>query len=77
MLDIVVLSKFYLKKFKGNILALILIIAVVFASFSQSSVGVGTVTPDPSALLDVYSTNKGFLPPRISKTQMDDISSPA
>ena len=77
MLDIVVLSKFYLKKFKGNKLALILIIAVVFASFSQSSVGVGTVTPDPSAILDVYSTNKGFLPPRMSKTQMDAISSPA
>ena len=77
MLDIVVLSKFYLKKFKGNKLALILIIAVVFASFSQSSVGIGTVTPNPSAILDVYSTNKGFLPPRMSKTQMNAISSPA
>ena len=34
MLNIVILSKFYLKKFReGNKLALILIIAVVFASF--------------------------------------------
>ena len=77
MLDIVVLSKFYLKKFKGNKLALILIIAVVFASFSQSSVGVGTVTPNLSAILDVDSTNKGFLPPRMSGGQMNAISNPA
>ena len=77
MLDIVVLSKFYLKKFKGNKLALILIIAVVFASFSQSSVGVGTVTPNLSAILDVDSTNKGFLPPRMSGGQMNAIISPA
>ena len=76
MLNIVVLSKFYLKKFKGNKLALILIIAVVFASFSQSSIGIGTVTPHISAILDVDSTNKGFLPPRMSTTEMAAINSP-
>ena len=76
MLNIVVLSKFYLKKFKGNKLALILIIAVVFASFSQSSIGIGTVTPHISAILDVNSTTKGFLPPRINKIQMKAINNP-
>ena len=77
MLNIVILSKFQLKKFKEYKLALILIIAVVFASFSQNSIGIGTDTPEPSALLEVRSTNKGFLLPRMDKTQMDEIISPA
>ncbi|MEJ7587323.1 MAG: DNRLRE domain-containing protein [Ferruginibacter sp.] len=34
----------------------------------NSQVGIGTVTPVPSAQLDVTSTNKGFLPPRVSLT---------
>ena len=58
-------------------ITLILITIVVFASFSQSSVGIGTVAPHQSAILDVYSTNKGLLPPRMSKDQMDAIISPA
>ena len=57
-------------------ITLILIIAVVFASFSQNSIGIGTVTPHQSAILDVYSTHKGFLPPRMSATEMDVINSP-
>ena len=58
-------------------ITLILIIAVVFASFSQNSIGIGTVTPHQSAILDVYSTHKGFLPPRMSATEMDVINSPS
>ena len=77
MLDIVVLYKFHLKKFKGNILVLILIIAVVFASFSQNSIGIGIATPDPSALLEVSTTDKGFLLPRMRNTEMNAISSPS
>ena len=30
--------------------------------------GIGTTTPNASAKLDVYSTNKGFLPPRVTLT---------
>ena len=58
-------------------ITLILIIAVVFASFSQNSIGIGTVTPQQSAILDVYSTHKGFLPPRMTEDQMDVINSPS
>lgn len=39
------------------------------------NVGVG-VTPDASALLDISSTTKGLLPPRMTTTQRDAISSP-
>jgi uncharacterized protein (TIGR02145 family) len=41
------------------------------------SVGIGTNTPAASALLDVSSTTKGFLPPRMTTTQRDAIASPA
>jgi len=41
------------------------------------SVGIGTTTPAASSLLDVTSTTKGFLPPRMTTTQINAISSPA
>ena len=44
-------------------------------SFSQ--VGIGTVTPDESAILDISSTNKGFLLPRMNEAQRDAIANPA
>jgi hypothetical protein len=58
-----------------KILFLILISVSVFAQ-----TGIGTTTPNPSAKLDVYSTNKGFLPPRVTLTSVTDastITSPA
>jgi hypothetical protein len=39
--------------------------------------GVGTLTNVASALLELDSTTKGFLPPRMTTTQMNAISSPA
>lgn len=41
------------------------------------NVGVGTATPAASAQLDVSSTTKGFLPPRMDSTQRNAIVSPA
>jgi uncharacterized protein (TIGR02145 family) len=40
------------------------------------NVGIGTLTPVASAQLDITSTNKGFLPPRMTKTQRDAIATP-
>ena len=34
--------------------------------------GIGTTTPNASAKLDVYSDNKGFLPPRVTLTSATD-----
>lgn len=42
---------------------------------SGGNVGIGTATP--SAKLDVSSTTQGFLPPRMTTTQKNAISSPA
>ena len=44
----------------------------IFASKAQT--GIGTTTPDPSSKLDVSSTNKGFLPPRVTLTSTTDIT---
>jgi hypothetical protein len=42
--------------------------------------GIGTTTPNSSAKLDVFATNKGFLPPRVtllSATDVTTITTPA
>lgn len=44
---------------------------------STGNIGVGTTTPVASAKVDVTSTTQGFLPPRMTTTQRDAISSPA
>lgn len=55
-----------------------LLFAIIVAPlqlFSQT--GIGTTSPDASAKLEVNSTNKGFLPPRMTSTQRAAIASPA
>jgi len=44
---------------------------------TSGNVGIGTSSPDASALLDVSSTTQGFLPPRMTTSERDAISSPA
>lgn len=44
---------------------------------NSGGIGINTSTPDASAQLDIVSTTKGFLPPRMTTVQRDSISSPA
>lgn len=54
------------------------IIAFFVLSFAlNAQVGVGIATPDASAMLDVTSTTKGFLAPRMTAAQIAAISTPA
>ena len=47
------------------------------AGITNAQVGIGTPNPNASAQLDVSSTTKGFLPPRMTQAQRNSISSPA
>jgi hypothetical protein len=58
----------------------LLLLFLVISSGLYAQTGIGTTTPNASAKLDVFSTNKGFLPPRVTLTSTTDaatISSPA
>jgi hypothetical protein len=54
-------------------LSSLLLILIVNAQ----SVGIGTSSPDSSAILELKATAKGFLPPRMASIQRDAIVSPA
>ena len=59
----------------------IILLAALFCSlksFSQNNnVGIGTLTPNASALLDVVSTSKGMLVPRMTTLQMNAVAAPS
>lgn len=61
-------------KLKGTLLT-VLFSLLVFVANAQ--VGVGTISPDASAQLDVQSTTKGALIPRMLDTERTAIVSPA
>jgi hypothetical protein len=53
----------------------ILVLLYLIVSFKlNAQTGIGTTTPNASAKLDVYATNKGFLPPRIALTGTLDVT---
>ena len=55
------------------------IFAVMFFCLTVSSaqVGIGTETPESSSMLDISSTSKGILVPRMTENQKNAISTPA
>lgn len=45
--------------------------------FAADNVGIGTTAPDTTAILDLVSTSRGFLVPRLTTAQRNTITSPA
>jgi uncharacterized protein (TIGR02145 family) len=46
-------------------------------STANAQVGIGTETPHASATLDLTSSSQGFLPPRMTEAQRNNITTPA
>jgi uncharacterized protein (TIGR02145 family) len=49
---------------------------LVLCFSATAQVGIGTITPDASAILDLTSTNKALLLPRMNQTQINAIANP-
>ena len=62
---------------KASIFSLLLILLSSITLAQNTAVGVGTVNPHPSAELEISSTKRGLLPPRMSSQQRDSIVDPA
>ncbi|OIQ28176.1 MAG: hypothetical protein BM564_10655 [Bacteroidetes bacterium MedPE-SWsnd-G2] len=58
-----------------HIFSLCLIVFITQSNIAQ--IGIGTTTPDPSAMLDVSSTDKGLLVPRLTNANIAAIENPA
>ncbi|RDK88901.1 cell wall anchor protein [Marinirhabdus gelatinilytica] len=51
--------------------------SLIFIITTNAQVGIGTVTPDPSAAFEISSTDGGMLTPRMTTAQRTGISNPA
>src|SRR5688572_20817827 len=56
---------------------LTLVFLIILIGTNAQNVGIGTTSPNASALLDLNSTTRGLLLPRLNNTQMFGIQSPA
>lgn len=56
--------------------SLIYLLLLTLTTIAQAQIGIGTTTPANSAKLDITSTNKGFLPPRMTYIQRNAIAAP-
>lgn len=65
-----------IKFFHSIALVAILTLGASQAIFAQGNVGIGTTSPDASAVLDIVSTTKGVLVPRLKTADRDAIVSP-
>jgi hypothetical protein len=55
----------------------ILLLAYSISTYAQVGINADNSSPDPSAMLDVKSTDKGMLMPRMTLAQRNAIVSPA
>ena len=59
-------------------ISFVLLASGIFQSIdSKAQVGIGISPPDSSAVLELYSTSRGFLMPRLTTAERDLISNPA
>ena len=61
---------------RGNMTVQNSMLTSAFTITEYGPVGIGTTEPSTSALLDIKSTTKGFLPPRMTTDERSAISTP-
>lgn len=61
---------------KYNLILFVFLMCLI-NSRSSAQLGIGTNSPNASAMLDITATNKGLLIPRMTNSQKNAISSPA
>jgi hypothetical protein len=69
------MSKLFLRP--AALLALLLLAAPRLTHAQTGAVGIGTTAPDASAALDIVSSSKGLLLPRLTQAQVAAIAGPA
>jgi hypothetical protein len=62
---------------KKFIVSFFLFVGLVSLNTGYAQIGIDTDTPDPSSALDINSTSAGFLAPRMTRAQMNNIPNPA
>lgn len=60
-----------------NKFSLAVALVLCFSSQLYAQVGIGTSSPDGTAILHLNSIAKGFLPPKLTTTQRNNINTPA
>jgi hypothetical protein len=66
-----------LQKVRAIGMTIVSLIAFTNHSSAQDNVGIGTTTPNASAILELLSANKGMLVPRMNTAGMNAIATPA
>jgi hypothetical protein len=66
-----------MKILNHQFILLVLAISVCFNNITMAQVGIGTTTPNASSMLDISSTSRGVLTPRMTSAQRTSIASPA
>ena len=70
--------KYMYIRFRGHLITAVIIICLLGSRvLAQNNVGIGTLTPHPSAILELQSTDKGLLAPRLTTAQRLAIPAPA
>jgi len=61
----------------NNIQKFLRLTLLLFSGIVNAQVGIGTIVPDGSSILDLSSTTKGLLIPRLTTAQQSSITSPS
>ncbi len=61
---------------KTQLLLLFLALLILAVNNAEAQVGINILQPDSSAILHLESTDRGFLPPRMTTAQRDNINQP-